>query len=280
VSKGLVKPFLILTILFATSSYLAAQTNVTVTTFAGRAGSRGSVDGVGAAARFQDPESIAVDPTTGNIYVADGQSSIRKITPDGLVTTTSMSGRQLAFDYVGNLYTATSRSAPPYGIDKYSPSGQKIGTLSTGNVNPGGPIAVDKGGNVYFETVFAGDVYKVLPDGTLTSMHLPGGSGIDYVGSIVCDANGVVYITGNGAIWVLTGSGTGERLVNGTSGGLTIDAEGNLYTTYGSSIEKVSLVPYGNGFRPEQVSTLAGVADSTGSQDGRGRMHDSMIRSH
>jgi hypothetical protein len=71
VSKGLVKPILILTILFATSSYLAAQTNVTVTTFAGLAGSRGVVDGLGPAARFQDPEALTVDPATGNIYVLE-----------------------------------------------------------------------------------------------------------------------------------------------------------------------------------------------------------------
>src|SRR5262249_14952084 len=51
---------------------------------------------------------------------------------------------------------------------------------------------------------------------------------------------------------------------------LAIDAAGNLYTTNGNSIEEVLLVPYGNSFRPEQVSTIAGVADSTGSQDGTG----------
>ena len=51
-----------------------------VTTLAGKAGSQGSVDGSGAAARFDGPSGIACD-TAGNLYVADsGNDTIRKIT--------------------------------------------------------------------------------------------------------------------------------------------------------------------------------------------------------
>ena len=58
-----------------------------VTTLAGLAGSPGSVDGTGSAARFFDPNGIAVDGA-GNLYVADtGNKSIRKITPAGVVST-------------------------------------------------------------------------------------------------------------------------------------------------------------------------------------------------
>lgn len=58
-----------------------------VSTFAGSAGQSGSVDGQGAAARFNAPKGITVD-RFGVVYVADtGNHTIRKITPDGTVTT-------------------------------------------------------------------------------------------------------------------------------------------------------------------------------------------------
>ena len=50
-----------------------------VTTLAGTAGSSGSADGTGAAARFNSPSGVAVDGG-GNVYVADYQA-IRKVTP-------------------------------------------------------------------------------------------------------------------------------------------------------------------------------------------------------
>ena len=49
-----------------------------VTTFAGVAGETGSVDGTGAAARFTGPNAIASDGA-GNLYVGDGNGTIRKI---------------------------------------------------------------------------------------------------------------------------------------------------------------------------------------------------------
>lgn len=62
-------------------------TNWVVTTVAGLAGNHGIEDGTGRDALFTRPSSVAVD-TTGNIYVADqGNSTIRKITSAGIVTT-------------------------------------------------------------------------------------------------------------------------------------------------------------------------------------------------
>ena len=59
-----------------------------VTTLAGTAGTRGSADGTGAAASFNDPTGVAVDTTTGNLYVGDtGNDTIRTITTAGVVTT-------------------------------------------------------------------------------------------------------------------------------------------------------------------------------------------------
>ena len=58
-----------------------------VTTLAGLAGVSGSQDGTGGGASFNNPTGITVD-SAGNLYVADtGNSTIRAITPAGVVTT-------------------------------------------------------------------------------------------------------------------------------------------------------------------------------------------------
>lgn len=54
---------------------------------AGDATIEGTLDGTGTAARFKAPRGIAID-SQGNLYVADtGNFVIRKITPEGVVTT-------------------------------------------------------------------------------------------------------------------------------------------------------------------------------------------------
>lgn len=64
-----------------------------VTTLAGSPGQQGSVDGTGSAARFSDPQAIAID-SAGNLYVADTgpTKAIRKITPAGVVSTLLSAG--------------------------------------------------------------------------------------------------------------------------------------------------------------------------------------------
>ncbi len=58
-----------------------------VSTLAGKPGERGSADGVGSAARFNQPLGLAADQQ-GNVYVADSKNNtIRRITAAGVVTT-------------------------------------------------------------------------------------------------------------------------------------------------------------------------------------------------
>ncbi|MCX6195039.1 MAG: T9SS type A sorting domain-containing protein [Flavobacteriia bacterium] len=78
-----------------------------VTTFAGS--TIGNVDAIGTSAKFSAPEGICIDQS-GNLYVADyGNAKIRKITPNGIVTTiATLTGsyrpKSICIDTVGNLY--------------------------------------------------------------------------------------------------------------------------------------------------------------------------------
>lgn len=59
-----------------------------VTTLAGKQGLAGTDDGAGAAARFNAPAGLALDPATGDLLVADsGNHAIRRVTRAGAVTT-------------------------------------------------------------------------------------------------------------------------------------------------------------------------------------------------
>src|SRR5204862_862086 len=115
---------------FVSDSYNSTIRKVTsdgvVTTFAGSAGEPGNADGTGSAARFYYPSGIAVD-SQGNLYVADyDDSTVRKITSAGEVTTLAGSAGVLgsadgdgaaaqfefpngiAVDKAGNLFVADS----------------------------------------------------------------------------------------------------------------------------------------------------------------------------
>jgi sugar lactone lactonase YvrE len=134
-----------------------------VTTFAGIAGARGSMDGTGAAARFNQPCCVAVD-SSGNVYVAEfGSYKIRKITSAGVVTTFvgffSGSPRGVAVDSSGNVYVGVLTN---HTILKITNAG--VVTTFAGNADAEGStdgtgaavrfsrpygVAVDSSGNVY-----------------------------------------------------------------------------------------------------------------------------------
>ncbi|WP_295650659.1 hypothetical protein [uncultured Mucilaginibacter sp.] len=193
-----------------------------VTTFAG-SGTVGILDGTGVAASFTYPSYIALD-ASGNLYVADsGNKLIRKISPNGVVTT------------IGNL------GFPPGAI-----------TLDTqGNI-----YAVD----VTFNNCF---IYKISPSGVVTSYAGQKGkmgytdaaaafSLFSQIAGLAMGSSGNLYVLegfwnnhGNNRIRqinssgdVTTFAGTGvlgaaNGLANTASfsgpGGIALDASGNLY---------------------------------------------------
>jgi len=119
-----------------------------VTTFAG-SGSRGNANGQGTAASFNQPQALTVD-AGGNVYVADeGNNMIRKIAPDGTVTTLAGGGGSGAANGKGSAATFSS------------PAG----------------VAVDSDGNVYVGDSGNNLIRKIAPDGTVTTLAGTGAAG-------------------------------------------------------------------------------------------------------
>ncbi|MES2536346.1 MAG: NHL repeat-containing protein [Pseudomonadota bacterium] len=225
-----------------------------VTTFAGAIESAGSADGIGAAARFEEPTGITTD-ASGNMYVADGSNhTIRKITPDGIVTTLAgTAGSNGNADGVG----AAAQFYNPFGI------------------------TIDASGNLYIGDADNHLIRQVTPAGVVTTVAsgftFPFGVAVDGAGNLYVADNGnsvirkVVIATGvvttfAGTVGV-TGStdGTGAAARFEFPVGITADGLGNLYVTdtNNHTIRKIVIAT-------GEVTTLAGTPGSRGSVDGTG----------
>jgi len=214
-----------------------------VTTFAGSAGSSGSDDGTGTAARFWQPTGVAVDGD-GNLYVADtSNNTIRKITPAGEVTTFAGSGSSGSDDGTGTAASFTQPQGVVFGGDG------NLYVLDTGNrtirkVTPAGEV-----------TTFAGSGSSGSDDGTGTAAGFGEvmGAAFDGDGNLyVADAgnNTIRKITPAGEVTTLAGSAGSSGSINGigpaarfsSPRGVAVDGDGNLYVTdtYNSKIRKVT----------------------------------------
>lgn len=192
-----------------TSYILKIDAGGNVSTLAGSAES-GDVDGQGASARFNWPFGIALDKD-GNLYVADSfNHKIRKITPDGIVSTLiqSGSGDAVATDREGNVYFTDG-----YRIRKVTSDGQ-VSTVA-GSSTPGyldgttanarfsgiSSIVIDAAGNLYVCEEYV--VRRIAPDDTVATVAGSTPGNVDGPGSsarfvyllgITMDAGGAIYL--------------------------------------------------------------------------------------
>ena len=225
-------------------------------TFGGYSGDGGPAT----AAELNDPEGMALD-AAGNLYIGDlGNAVIRKVAPNGIITTVPGDGTwadAIAVDAAGNLYIAVGGANV---VRRIAPSGVTTTIAGTGVAGYSGDgglataarlyspygVAVDATGNLYVADTGNHAIRKVAADGTITTvvgdLSFPYSVAVDAAGNLyLADAgdNMIQKMAANGTI--TTVAGTGGNGYSGDGGpaakaqlseptGVAVGA-GNLYIT-------------------------------------------------
>jgi sugar lactone lactonase YvrE len=238
--------------LFLIPCLLLLSTNVnsqTVATFAGSS-NYGQTDGIGASATFISPVGIAKD-INGNIFITDCETHrVRKITPNGTVTTLAGSTQGYT-DGIG----ITSKFNSPQGID------------------------VDNNGNVYVADCGNNCIRKITPDGNVTTLAggtlgTANGTGTDAQFNnpygIAVDNFGNIFVSDkfNNRIQKITSTGLVSTFADYSTGlfylepfGITVDNNGNVFVAYPyiHTIVKISALG---------ISSIIAGGNGTGNIDG------------
>lgn len=239
----------------------------TVSTIAGTKGQAGSTDSAGGAPLFYTPVALTTD-TAGNVYVADANNdTIRKITPNGAVSTLAGAAGQaaladgtgsaarfnypngIALDAAGNLYVTDANN---HAIRRVTPAGDVTtlagGVAEEGSVDGSGSsarfafpagVALDAAGNVYLADSDNNTVRKMAPDRSVSTFA---GAAISFGSSDGTDGAAQFFYPE----------------------GLAADAQRNVYVADSSNHTIRKITPAG------VVSTFAGKAGEHSATDGAG----------
>src|SRR5215216_1665629 len=219
----------------------------TVTTLAG--GSEGFADGAGASASFNTPSALALGPD-GNLYVADtGNNRIRKITPDGKVSTVAGEGT----------------------------AGYVDGPAATAQFNGPVGLTVSSGGDIYVADTYNDVIRMITTEGEVTT--IAGGGTRGYAdgeqksalfdtpcGIIVANSNLIVADTGNSRLRKVSAEGNVTTLpISGedvsSPGGLAFSHDNFLYVTELDRSRVIQVAP--DGVARVIAGSGAGFADGS-----------------
>ncbi len=109
-------------------------------------------DGIGDKVQFNEPHGLDIDDE-GNLYVADsGNQRIRKISPEGVVTTIAGSGTDLIYD------------------SSYIAGGYQDGLVSSAKFNFPLGLAVGKDKSIYVADSYNHCIRKISPEGIVSTI--------------------------------------------------------------------------------------------------------------
>jgi sugar lactone lactonase YvrE len=214
--------------------------------------------GAATSATLSNPNEVAVD-AAGNLYIADRSNHrIRKVAPDGVIST-----------FAGT------------GLTGFSGDG---GPASSARLNQPADVATDASGNVYIADTGNNRIRKITPDGLISTIAGSGAAGSSGDGGLavnasfnapeglVVDSDGSLYVSESlghrvrkfalgGTISTVAGTGTAGFSGDGGPGvgaklnhptGMSVDGAGNLFIadTFYHRIRKLAATG--------SVSTVAG----------------------
>lgn len=203
-----------------------------VTTLAG--GGKGFADRSGSMAKFNHPYGVTVD-RNNNLYVADSYNNrIRKITPDGKVTTVAGNGADGFID------------GPREQAEFYVPIG----------------IVVDDMDNIYVGDEGNSSIRKISPDGKVTTLAGNGkfsfsdgvgrNASFNAPGGIAMDGNGNLYVADylNNCIRRVTPSGEVRKIAGNLRKGFAdgIASEAQFHYPFGIAVDAAGVVYVGDHF--------------------------------